>query len=754
MEDKEQRIKIQFETNAAEAANLVRSLEEAENNLKNANEALANSSDKTAAGIKILEKTVVDAKRTVNENTDALNNNKKALAVIEIESAKTTTTTKSLADSVIKNNAAFGILNTLTGGLAGGLKEAYEASDLFSGGINKMLKSVKTFSTGAKAALISTGIGALVVLVGVLMTYWDDLKGLVSGVSGEMKSQGKIAEENAATEQSKLDTLNGQDNILKSQGKSEKEILQIKQKQTAETITALQAQLESQKTIVDAQISASKRNRDILSGILKFVSSPITLLLGAIDLAGKAFGKDFNLLGNFDKVSELLFDPKAVKEEGKKTLDETTKQLNALKNTQAGYQNSINDIDKTAKDKKAAADIIINDTKNALIKEGIDKETALRIANEDLLDKTEEQKLQRQKKRAAQEIKDLEKKGIDTAAITILNAEKFKTLEQELEAKRVEEKFAKENALRIANEDLLDKTEEQKLARQKERAAQEIRDLEKKGIDTAAMIILNDAKFKILDEELKAKRVEEKFAKDIETNATKAENEKLDFESRLRILAESDALILANTKLTEEEKNKLLQDNANKRADIEKAIKDFKEQELQKNLANLQNILSIGGKKMQNVSKALAVADVVRTTVKSVHDSIAGIGEANSLALATPAAIASFGASAVPVIARNTIQGGLQIGSTIASAAKAIQSITSESKSVPSGGKGLAGGGGGGSAGGATPQVAFQASSENQIGNTVANNLNAQPPIQAFVVSSAVTNAQQLDNNRIKSNSI
>jgi hypothetical protein len=65
------------------------------------------------------------------------------------------------------------------------------------------------------------------------------------------------------------------------------------------------------------------------------------------------------------------------------------------------------------------------------------------------------------------------------------------------------------------------------------------------------------------------------------------------------------------------------------------------------------------------------------------------------------------------------------------------------------------GGSGGASAGGAggsqTPQpsrnvaqVGFQASSENQIGNAVANQQKQQPPIQAFVVSQSVRDAEEL----------
>jgi hypothetical protein len=91
------------------------------------------------------------------------------------------------------------------------------------------------------------------------------------------------------------------------------------------------------------------------------------------------------------------------------------------------------------------------------------------------------------------------------------------------------------------------------------------------------------------------------------------------------------------------------------------------------------------------------------------------------------------------------------VASTIASTKTALKSLGGGSVE---GGGGTSGGARGAGAAGATPQVAFQASSENQIGNTVANNINSQPPIQAYVVSKSVTDAQQLDNNKINSNSI
>src|SRR5690606_33075173 len=104
--------------------------------------------------------------------------------------------------------------------------------------------------------------------------------------------------------------------------------------------------------------------------------------------------------------------------------------------------------------------------------------------------------------------------------------------------------------------------------------------------------------------------------------------------------------------------------------------------------------------------------------------------------------------AAAPAIAMNTASGILSGVSIIASTATAL-------KALGGGGGGLSGGAKGAPAPtSAAPKVEFQASSENQIGNTLANNVNEQPPVQAYVVESEVTTAQSLANNRITSNSI
>lgn len=205
-----------------------------------------------------------------------------------------------------------------------------------------------------RLAIGSTGIGAIVIAVGALVAYWDEIKAAVSGVSEEQNELNKKTQANLETEKEKLNAIGGQENILKLQGKSEKEILDIKIKQTDQVIAATEESIKQQQITLKGQIEASKRNKEILEGILKFLTVPITALLKAVDYVGKALGKDFGLEEKvFGGIAKLVFDPKGVEEEGQKTIKELDNQLLQLKNQRAGFQLSIQNINKQASDKAA-----------------------------------------------------------------------------------------------------------------------------------------------------------------------------------------------------------------------------------------------------------------------------------------------------------------------------------------------------------------------------------------------------------------
>lgn len=272
--------------------------------------------------------------------------------------------------------------------IAEGLQGLGEAKDSL-----KQLKAVGVNAFNAiKTAIGSTGIGLIVVAAGAIYAYWDDIKEAVSSVSAEQKNLNAISKQNLDTEQKKLDTIGSQDNILKLQGKSEKEILKIKIAQTDQVIKASEIQIEQSIATSKAQTEAAKRNQDILAGVLKFVSVPLTLLLKTVDSLGKALGKDFGLEDKvFGGLSSFVFDPIQTKKEGDAVVAEQRKALAKLKNDRAGLQLSINSIDKQASDESA---------------------NRLKESNDKALEASKKSKEQREKE--AQEARDFQI-GIDNA---------------------------------------------------------------------------------------------------------------------------------------------------------------------------------------------------------------------------------------------------------------------------------------------------------------------------------------------------
>lgn len=232
--------------------------------------------------------------------------------------------------------------------------------------------AVKAFQA-IKAGIGATGIGALLLALGGIVAYWDEIKAAVGGVSEEQKKLLADTQADAKAQQDKLSTIDSQDNILKLQGKSEKEILALKIKQTGEVISATEKQVAQQKIVLQAQLSAEKRNKEILQGILNFVTAPLQLVIDGVNQVAKVFGKGFEF-NVAEKLSGLVFDPKETEKKGQEEIAALDKTLNDLKNKQAGYQLSVQAINKQASDTaKTNSDKIATDEAARLDKQLADE---------------------------------------------------------------------------------------------------------------------------------------------------------------------------------------------------------------------------------------------------------------------------------------------------------------------------------------------------------------------------------------------
>ena len=598
-------------------------------------------------------------------------------------------------ETLLKNRDIQAGLNTITGGLSG---QIVKFGKLFVSA-SKGIKVAGIALNGFKKALIATGIGAIVVLVGLLVANFDKLKDAVNGVSSAQKDNLETAKQTVAEEQSRLDITNSQDETLKRQGKSEKEILKLKINQTNEVIEALKIQLEQEKAIKKSQVAAAERNQKILAGIVGFIAAPVTLILGLIDaataLASKVPGlnieatslaKDFTM-----GTAKFVFDPEEVADEGDAVIEETEKKLTQLTNTRDGYLNSIDEMNeksnkKTTKDeenKQKKIDNIINNFQ----KQREDKEA-----------KTNAQKVDLQKKRAIAELKAL--------GATKEEIEEVEAHFADLRAEAVEKDQEKINnimdryATQLADREAV--THEQKIRLRQERAIEEAR---LAGANAEQLLQI------------------ESFYSDLITQAQIKDQQDL-------------------TKATEKEEAARL---SLKMQALDSAISIANEESAVGRALIVAKQILLAKEAVLNFKKNLINATSAMTGVTIT---------ASEAATETTASIAKAANVAPPPLNLPFIATALATAASVISAVKAAVGATKDAASK-------AGAGGGGLSGRlGTPQISTQApsfnivgaSAENQLAQTIAD--QTQQPVQAFVVANDVTTAQGLERNIIQESSL
>ena len=285
---------------------------------------------------------VVDASATTFDSKlgGALQGVTSAFAGVQGAMALTGNQSEELEQALLKVQGAMA--------LAEGVRGIREGATAFKA----MGMSAKIALQGIRTGIAATGIGVLLLALGGIVAYWDDIKTAVNGVSSEQEKLNELAAQNVVSEQSKLDAIGGQENILKLQGKSEKDILKLKIAQTDQVIRATENQIKQNDITAQAQIAAAQRNKDILVGIINFIQTPLRLLLQGVDAVGEALGQEFGLAKGFEKLVDkgvsLIFDPEAEKKKAEETRQESLKALEKLKNDRAGFQLSIKNIDEQA----------------------------------------------------------------------------------------------------------------------------------------------------------------------------------------------------------------------------------------------------------------------------------------------------------------------------------------------------------------------------------------------------------------------
>jgi hypothetical protein len=540
-------------------------------------------------------------------------------------------------------------------------------------------KGLTAGANGFKKALISTGIGALVVAVGLLVAYWDDILALVGGVSKEQKKLNEATQLDLQAQTEKLDAIDGQANQLKLQGKTEEEILQLKIAQTAEAILAAEVNLANSIATKDAQVAAAKRNQEILAGLIKFISFPLTAILGSIDLIStglKQLGvleESTSLLDDSTKyLASFVFDPEAVAVEGDKVVKEAEGALNKLKEQSAGYILSQQEAQKASGEK------------------GSEEREKQRQKEAEELAKANEEKLKMLEKQAEDEAA-FQKQLNDIRTQTRLDGIKD---ENEKARQQILVEFEKQRQEILENDKL---TSEQRTILGLELATQEQQAL---------------AAFQqTLDEANAIKEIEK-----LDAEMVKAEN---DFNLQRDLLFQKQALIdsqYAADLISQADYNAATEANTDARIELDKKEKEAKMANASQIAGLLGNLSSLVGKETA-AGKAFAVAQATIDTYLSAnkaYQSMVGIPVAGPALAAVAAGVAVAGGIAnVRKIMSTKVPGGGG-GVSAPSISGAAPAVTSAVPTI-----------------GTSPVTALGTMMQNQ------------PPLRAYVVESEVTGTQK-----------
>lgn len=218
---------------------------------------------------------------TVNVEGDIVEGQGNVFQDVSKGADQATESTKGLTKSVTENGGAMGILNMLTGGYAQVAKDALESTELFKGGLKAATLQAKLFGNATRTALTATGIGAIVVAVGLLVTYWDEIQLLVTGTNDEIEKQNalldkttKITDINQSKAQANFDIQVLKNAELRKEGEltqfnlaSERYLFQqlVKEKKTAADAEAARL-----KNAILLEEEGSKERLDAVAALAKF----------------------------------------------------------------------------------------------------------------------------------------------------------------------------------------------------------------------------------------------------------------------------------------------------------------------------------------------------------------------------------------------------------------------------------------------------------------------------------------------------
>jgi hypothetical protein len=268
-------------------------------------------------------------------------------------------------------------LNLVSGNLA-----RLKPEDISAGLKSMGTAGVNAFKALGKAIMANPILLVAGILIAIAMNFdkliklFPSLENALTGIDEQQRNIAKNAQATADASKKAYDNSSLIENSLRLQGKSEKEILQIKMKKLETSIQDAKVNLDIQEKQAESQIAASRRNAELLKDIIKgalemsalslrLLVAPIDLVLATANRVSEALGfgsiTALNLNDEISKLTEagaamaasLFIDPAEQEAELKASFEKQREGIAQMTSDYQSMQLSIKKIDDDAAKEKA-----------------------------------------------------------------------------------------------------------------------------------------------------------------------------------------------------------------------------------------------------------------------------------------------------------------------------------------------------------------------------------------------------------------
>lgn len=613
----------------------------------------------------------VKVKVQTSEATSNINSLGESFNKLDSNVKKTNEKTVDYGKQILNSGQLTSKLSQATGGLSDAFVGAVKGIDL----TNLSLK-------GLKGAIMSTGVGLLVIALGELITILSDFFNSEKRSEEALNSMTKALDEQAKAFDRNTESAKFANELATQYAKANGESKDQIDKRNQEFFEREKQRIQDEIMLNEKKRSAIQRNEDLTDEDRAKALADNDANYEKLDAQTTANYRNrerqkaefFTQEQEAEKQATDKANEKK-KADGEKARQQRQQQLDALKNLEKKYADEL----------------------------------------ENLQDKTEQQKLNRQKERALEELDAIKLSAKEKAKAREIIEADFRQKQLDLDKAHADKVLALQKKLEDDKATLQATTDEQKLALSQEKAMKQL-EVDLANINATetekenARRLLKES-FDLQNAEAKAQKEEADRNEEVAKLELQLEDDTISFEEKKQLILDREALLLQDKSLTESEKLRIEKESADASKKIDEEQYNAKMALLSSTSQALSTASDVIGKET-GAGKALAIAGALMNTYQGIS---AGVK------LGYP--------QAIPAVA--------MAGLTGFAAVKNIMSVK-----VPKGG----GGGSGNTISAGTPSApSFNVvgpSGANQIAESIGKNT---PPVKAFVVGQDVTTQQGLN---------